>query len=103
MVDRFSESGIGDVIGRAEAPPVPAHAPALDRLLVDDVGNLWARSNPPGHPDPPTWFVFDEVGVLRHSLSTELDPVQVGDDFVLAIQRDDLGVAQVALFPLRKH
>jgi hypothetical protein len=83
--------------------PIPEYAPALDRLIVDTEGNLWIRSYPPGQAESPQWYIFDEQGVLRHRLRSDLDPIQIGPDFVLTTVRDSLGVESVAVYPLWKQ
>lgn len=69
-----------------EFPRVPMHKPFFDGLLVDDLGNIWARhfpSNglgiqdlrPPRDPAPPEiWTVLDSAGVW-------LGPVHLPDGF----------------------
>ena len=87
---------------RVDPPTVPLHAPAIDRLLAGPQKTLWARSHSPSDSDIPLWFVFDSTGVVRHSLRTRVVPVQVGADFVLALEQMEDGVWVVAVYPLSK-
>jgi hypothetical protein len=84
-------------------PPEMRNAPAIDRLLVDSEGMLWVRSGGADQMGVPRWFVFDGAGVLRHSLRSELDPQQIGNDYVLTVERDVLGVETVAIYPLHRR
>jgi hypothetical protein len=86
-----------------EPPPRAAHAPATDAMLIDRLGNLWLRSSRLGDPSPPTWFVFDTAGVLRHSLRSRHDIRQIDADRVVVVLRDSLHVERVAVFELRKR
>ncbi len=102
-VETFSTEPEGAWIGRIARPPIPEHAPAIDRMLLDDLGNVWVRSNPPPYSAPPIWYVFDEDGVLRHSLRTDIDPEHIGANHVVTVLRDEYNAASVAVFPLSKR
>jgi hypothetical protein len=90
-------------IRQAPPPPTPPWAPALDRVLVDGLGNTWVRSHAPGQPGPAQWFIFGPDGRLGHSLRTDIAPRQVGSDYVLAIVQDGEQPPRVAVYPLRKN
>jgi hypothetical protein len=84
--------------------------PTFSRLLVDDLGNMWLREPWPGPEDPDRWrrwYVFDPEGmvVARVSLPSAwgIGPVRIGRDYVLALERDELGVETVVLVPLVKR
>jgi len=89
----------------APVPEPPAAAPAIDRLVVDDDGNLWVHSNQRGRsPAEPVWYVFDSTGVLRHSLRAPIPQVaRIGRDHVLGVVRDSLDVPRVVVLPLIKQ
>ncbi len=84
-------------------PDIPEHAPAMDRMLVDVLGNVWVRSNPPTSAQPPLWFVFDTAGVLPHSLRTDIDPQHIGADRIVTVLRDEYGTPSVAVYSLSKR
>src|SRR5690606_13720494 len=55
LVERFRAIAGGEP---RDMPPIPEHAPAISRLLVDDLGYLWALVH--GGPDEMEWDVFDD-------------------------------------------
>ena len=87
---------------RLSPPDIPEHAPAIDRMLFDVLGNLWVRSNPPAQVLPPIWFVFDSAGVLQHSLRTDIDPLHIGADHFVSVLQNQYGVHAVAVHSLSK-
>jgi hypothetical protein len=101
-VQRLSDSEVGSWISRVDPPPVPDHMPALSDVLLDSEGNIWARAAAWPPDGPGVWHVFDSDGVLQHVLQSPVQPVQIGADFVLAIQQDQLGVWSVAVHRLVK-
>ena len=83
----------------------PDSFPTFDRLIVDDVGNLWLRNfqwfdlgSGKG------WSVFDPEGRYLGDVTTPsiLEIHQIGDDFVLGRMSDRAGREAVYLFPLNK-
>lgn len=83
---------------------VPQHRAAFRGVLVDTGGNVWL--GPAGSPavDPRRWIVFDVGGrYLGVVVMPEgFTPSDVGDDWILGVTRDDLGVERVQLFALRR-
>ena len=81
----------------------------VDFLEVDAEGNVWMRSAPPpairgsvqGSTD---WSVFDRegrwLGVSR--MPERFRPTDFGNDYVLGVTTDDLGVEFLELYPLIK-
>ncbi|MGD2152752.1 MAG: hypothetical protein PVG79_05750 [Gemmatimonadales bacterium] len=85
------------------APPVifPAYAPEI-RVGAD--GNLWVREyTRPGERLAP-WSVFSPEGVWKASarIPYGLRVLDVGEDYVLGLHRDDDGVEYLQLFELRR-
>jgi hypothetical protein len=80
--------------------PRPEYLPVWDRLLVDELGFVWAALHPRDVNDPPYWSVFGPNGDMISSvvLPLGLDLRQVGESFVLGVWRDSDGVEYV-----RKH
>lgn len=80
--------------------------PSHGLLLVDRLGALWVQEfERPGRTGPTTWRVHGADGVL---LATVRVPrghrvLDVGEDYVLASGRDDLGVEHVRLFGLTRR
>src|SRR5690606_40993482 len=59
-------------------PPIPEHAPAISRLLVDDLGYLWALVH--GGPDEMEWDVFDDHGRFLGTVTTpEMRVMHIGE------------------------
>jgi len=79
--------------------------PALDRIIVDDIGDLWVRNyqwfdigSGKG------WTVFDPKGRYLGEVSTPsiLEIHQIGADFVLGRMADKRGHEAVYIFALEK-
>ncbi|MCI0434498.1 MAG: hypothetical protein L0271_12785 [Gemmatimonadetes bacterium] len=94
------------------AMPVPERMPAYRGLDVDRDGNLWLHDYPrPGLANPGA-RVFDADGRwlgtvtlpagIRRELSREPRPMDIGDDFILGVWTDSLGVEYVRLYQLAK-
>ena len=84
------------------AVPVPDRAPAFSMLLVDDLQHLWAEQySLPGSVGS-QWSIFSPVGRWLGNLSTPdgLELLDVGEDFLLGVHRDDLQVERVQLYRL---
>lgn len=85
--------------------PSPETMPAFTRVLDDPAGNLWVEEYRPRYEEGPvTWTVLDPEGRLLGRLETPegLTVFQVGDDFLLGVATDELGVEQVQLWPLER-
>ena len=120
-LDVYIESRIsaaGDNEARREAArglrvfPMPETFPAFGwnvtgraaPVLIDDLGNLWVLEyNRPGDEEY-RWSVYDPAGGLLGEVTfpVVLEPMHIGDDFVLGKWRDDLDVEHVLLYELIK-
>jgi hypothetical protein len=82
--------------------PFPETAPIYSRLLVDEVGHVWAERFRPGQEGPPTWSLFDARGEALGTIQTPpgLTLFQVGSDFLLGHRIDALGVEKVVRYSL---
>lgn len=91
--EHFTEVQLGDY---AEMP-LPEIMPVFSRLLVDDVGWLWAELYRFDVRAPMTWLVFGPNGEGFGSVDMppDLDVRQIGRDFVLGVWRDELEVEYV--------
>jgi hypothetical protein len=76
--------------------------PPYAAVELDDAGNIWIldyddRINPAGG-----WSVYDAEGrlVARVRMPETFRPQHIGQDFVLGVERDDLDVEHVRLYPL---
>lgn len=83
--------------------PPPEFMPAVDRLLADDLGWLWARVYDPLREVPGQhWLVFDPAGrgcgIVE--VPAGIDPMHVTSDRILTTWRDDLGIEYVRVHRL---
>ena len=79
--------------------------PVLDRIIVDDVGNLWARNYQWFDiGSGKSWTVLDPQGRYLGEVTTPsiLEIHQIGEDFVLGRMADRRGREAVYIFALEK-
>jgi hypothetical protein len=72
--------------------------PAYGSLVLDHRGNLWVEQTPPDRnpADAVDFLVFDPSGTLLGGVEVPLQQVlEIGDDYVLGVHRDALGVEYV--------
>lgn len=84
--------------------PVPERLPAFGRVHVDRRGHVWVEEYDPD-PGPPTrWTVYDPEGHLAGHLEApaRLEPLEIGEDYLLGVLTDELDVEQVVLVPLQR-
>lgn len=77
--------------------------PALSDLLADSEGGLWVRPYERSFDaPPPLWWHFDADGHFDREVAFPegFEPHEIGDDYVLGVTSDDLGVEQVRLYSL---
>jgi hypothetical protein len=89
--------------------PYPERMPAYGSLLPDDLGNLWIEAYrfgdlPRTHSDHRLWSVFSSEGVWLGDvrMPQSFGAMQIGDDFVLGVSRDALGIERVEMYFLQK-
>lgn len=88
---------------RLRRVPLPERIPAYADLRVDHVGNVWAR--PHGGPDPENcWHVYQRQPALlaETCLPDHFEVLDIGEDAVLGVLRDELDVEHVAVYRLLK-
>lgn len=83
----------------------PDRMPVYEAILVDEGGNLWVREYAPFWEfSDGDWQVFNPDGEWLGTVSApprvRID--QVGDDFVVGVQYDELNVERVHLYHLNK-
>lgn len=104
----------------AASMDIPEHMPWYGGLEVDRVGNLWVQAyEPPGADGPQRWSVYSREGTLIATVdvaAAALPPcarrlhgctrrgafLEIGDDYFLVRQSDELGVVRVQRYPLVK-
>ena len=88
-----------------EEMPIPDVLPAFASLHSDRVDHLWVeRSRGPEDPLP-TFDIFSPEGALvgLASLPADLSVLEIGDDYLLGLFRDELEVEYLRLYLLRRH
>lgn len=87
-----------------DAMPLPEHVAAFDRLLVDPGGFLWARRYLLSGRPSAAWSVFDPQGEWLGdvALPAGLQVYEIGDDYVLGRERDELAIEQVLMYRIEK-
>lgn len=86
------------------AEAFPPEVPGFTELLASSSGYLWAkRFSMPGE-DENCWGVFDPDGIFLGNveLPNRFSLMEVGDDYLLGVTRDDLDVERVALYSLAR-
>lgn len=80
----------------------PRTMPAFDDFRIDDLGFLWVAEYRRPSDKQRVWAVFDPGGTFLGKVATppETDIRQIGHDFLLGIQRDDLGLEHVTVYRL---
>lgn len=94
-----------EVRQRFERTPLPDRVPAYGDLVTDAEGRLWAeRYRDRDYRGVTRWDVLDpkEGWLGTVVMPRHLNVQQIGQDFVLGLWRDELGVEHVVLFELRK-
>ncbi len=84
----------------------PAAWPFFDNLEIDPAGHLWVQQYRAPWADGGTrvWWVFDSEGVYLGAVvfPGTLDVHQIGDDTVVGVVTDELGVERVQVHRLRR-
>ena len=86
-----------------EARPVEAEFPTVEDLVLATDGGLWVREyERPGDDPAQDWLIFDPDGRLaaRIELPERLRVFEIGPDYVLGVERDELDVEYVVSYPL---
>jgi hypothetical protein len=85
-----------------EAMPFPQRRPAYGGILVDETGNLWVSEWALTPRVPGGWNVLDSQGrwLGRVEVPERFAPLQVGENWVLGMESDEMEVEYVAVYPL---
>jgi hypothetical protein len=85
-----------------EEMPVPDVMPALAGLHADALGYLWVEEYRRPGDDTPVFDILDPDGahVGRVTLPEGMEILEVGDDYLLALYQDELGVEYVKVLTL---
>lgn len=82
--------------------PVPAFHPAHGSLEVDRLGWLWVQETRVADDDPNRWILVDPEGRVAGAvdLPPRFTPEEIGGDYVLGRQVDELGVNHLRMYAL---
>jgi len=84
-----------------EVTPVSDRFPAYGLLSVDQAGNLWVRPyHRPTDTGPTRWWVFAADGrmIATVAISEALVIQEIGEDYVLVLERDEMDVEHVRMY-----
>ncbi len=85
--------------------PVPATMPAYGGMIADAAGDLWvAEYRTPGTSGT-RWLVFDADGRLLGPVNgpDHFTALDIGDDYVLGVRKDEMDVEHVELYRIVKE
>jgi len=112
-LDAYIESRVENASDQVEAQairqqysemPIPDQMPAFASLETDPLGFLWIeRYRTPGE-EPPVYDILNPEGRLVGwvSLPDDLDILEIGQDFILGLYRDELEVEYVRMYRLHR-
>ena len=95
----------GEVRAMLDQVPMPRSRPPHSRLLLDQAGNLWAKLGPTKGREGALsdYLVFEGEGRLLGTVALpDVEVLEIGEDYVLGVFRDELEVEFVRLYDLRK-
>lgn len=112
-VDELIEERVAALEDPSQAPavrtsmremPTPETMPAYGGLIVDEADFLWIQDFPRPGVRLRTWTVFDPEGTPRTRLSLPSDNrvLEIGEDHLMAVFEDSLGVEYLRIYPLRR-
>jgi hypothetical protein len=89
----------------AKKLPIPDLVPVVGFMIVDELEHPWVKRYQLPWDTIPTYEVFDPNGRWLGQVSAppRLDVYQIGKDYVLGRQRDELGVERVVVYPLERR
>lgn len=85
--------------------PFPERMPVYERIVVDSGGHVWARMVQASGLDVSTWYVFSADGIWlgRVEMPESLEVHEIGADYLLGVQRDELDVPFVVEIPVNRQ
>ncbi|MDH3222128.1 MAG: 6-bladed beta-propeller [Gemmatimonadota bacterium] len=108
QVSESPEDARAGVRARYERIPTPEFFPAVEQVLADPEGNLWAQLyRPPVEAvsAPTPWAVFAPDGHFRGRFETPsgLTVMQIGTDFIVGHANDELDVEHIQVWGLQRN
>ncbi len=110
MEDEYRERDSGSTVSAARSRmrasvPIPETMPAYRSFTVSDDGSFWVENYIYTRAsEQPSWAVFRDDGRYLGVVETPIGArvTHIGDDFVLLIRTDELGVQQVQMYEIIK-
>lgn len=84
--------------------PYPDRLPPYEAFLADGAGHLWVADYRTDPEADRSWRVFSPEGGLLGTVTLpgRLEPLQIGEDFLLGRWTDELEIESVRIYPLIK-
>jgi hypothetical protein len=84
--------------------PWPETLPAYADLMADAESNLWVADYLAPGDEQPRWRVFDPEGRMLGTIETPIGFTihEIGSDYLLGVERDELDVEKVVIYRLIK-
>lgn len=104
--ERYEEMGrsLARLRSERETTAFPKRRAAYDKMVVDALDHVWLRETSRGDALSPTgfWLVFDTEGrwLGRVEMPSGLEVLEIGENHVLGIFRDELGVEYIGVHRL---
>ena len=104
QVSRFQADQQRGVKSFLEGLEYPEIFPAYGVLLTDPSDNLWVQNYPRPGEDIGTWRVYSRRGTRINTVRTPkgFRLLEVGDDYILGVRKNELDVAFVEVYRLIK-
>jgi hypothetical protein len=99
------DEGRASVRAGLEALPSAGTVPPYAALLLDREGNLWLADYDDGLKPPGRWTVYaaDGRGLARITLPERFTPYEIGADWILGRELDDLDIEHVRLYAIARN
>lgn len=88
-----------------EALAVAEFVPPYGRLVADRAGNLWVADYDDGLGPAGRWTVYSAAGhgLARIALPERFTPYDIGEEWILGKELDDLDIEHLRLYPLMRN
>jgi hypothetical protein len=109
---RVARQGAGDFFADVDAMEFSETFPAYETIFVDRTGAVWVQTYRTAGDTPAAteWLVFDPEGRLAGRATLPAQPFppmpflrEIGEDYVLGVTHDELGVQRVVRYGLQRR